>query len=99
MAVLDKEKILNIVKFRNGVFYSNELIDNDFQTMIDECKEYILNAGVTQGQLDSSPLAITAYCLWCKILRSQTPQELTTNPTLISCICQIRNKPEVKPIE
>lgn len=92
MESLEKENLLNTVKFRNGIFYSNELIDSEFQSLINECKEYMLNAGVNEQVLENSPLAVSAYYLWCKLSRGQNPENLTNNPVLINIICQLKNK-------
>lgn len=88
MAQLD---ILNIVKYRIGVLYSDTARDETVQGMIDACKQYLRNAGVGERALET-PLAVEACVLWCKLSEATTPGDFTGHPALVSMAVQLRNQ-------
>ena len=84
MAVLDE------VKRRIGVFYSDAAKDAEVQGMIAAATEYFKNAGWDVGPVPS-PLAVEAIVLYCKMAQSTDPAQLTNHPVLIAFIAQGRN--------
>ena len=82
--------LLNIVKIRLGIFFSNEIIDADIQSMITECKEFLINGGATKEQVEASSLTISACSLWCKMSRNSNADTITNHPVLTNYVVQIR---------
>ena len=83
MALLEK------VKPRVGVFYSDPIKDQEVQTMINGAKAFFRGAG-WDVDLAPSPLALEAIILYCKMAQSTDPAQLTNHPVLISFIAQNR---------
>ncbi len=80
--------MLSQVKRALGVFYSDPQKDADIQRMIDGASAYFKGAGWDISV--SSPLAIEAVILYCKMAQSTDPSLLTNHPVLISYIAQGR---------
>lgn len=82
MALIDK------VKPRIGVFYSDANKDAEIQSMIDGATLYFKNAGWDISTPDA--LAVEAVTLYCKMAQSTDPSQLTNHPVLLSFIAQGR---------
>lgn len=80
--------LLEIIKPRLGVFYSEANKDNEVQLMIDGALEYFKGAGWDIST--PSPLALEAIVLYCKMAQSTDPAQLTNHPVLVSFIAQSR---------
>lgn len=83
--------LINKVKHRLGVFYSEANKDNEVQSMIDGAIEYFKGAGWNINSSSPSNLAIEAVVLYCKMAQSTDPTQLTNHPVLISMIAQGRS--------
>ena len=81
--------LIDDVKRRLGVFYSEAEKDAEIQQMIDAATEYFKGAGWDIGSTPSS-LAIEAIVLYCKMAQSTDPTQLTNHPVLLSFIAQGR---------
>jgi hypothetical protein len=81
--------LLDDVKRRLGVFYSEAEKDAEIQQMIDAATEYFKGAGWDIGSTPSS-LAIEAIVLYCKMAQSTDPTQLTNHPVLLSFVAQGR---------
>lgn len=81
--------LLNDVKPRLGVFYSEASKDLEIQNMIDGAIEYFKGAGWDVSSSPSS-LATEAIILYCKMAQSTDPSQLTNHPVLTSFIAQGR---------
>ena len=77
--------LLDDVKRRLGVFYSEAEKDAEIQQMIDAATEYFKGAGWHIGSTPSS-LATEAVVLYCKMAQSTDPAQLTNHPVLLSFI-------------
>lgn len=84
MALLDK------VKPRLGVFYSEANKDAEIQSMIDGALAYFSGAGWGIDPTLPSPLAVEAVVLYCKMAQSTDPAQLINHPVLISFVAQGR---------
>ena len=82
MALIDQ------VKPRLGVFYSDANKDAEIQSMIDGATLYFKGAGWDISAPDA--LAVEAVTLYCKMAQSTDPAQLTTHPVLLSFIAQGR---------
>ncbi len=87
MALIDQ------VKPRLGVFYSEASKDAEIQGMIDAATEYFKGAGWDIGSTPSA-LAIEAVVLYCKMAQSTDAAQLANHPVLISFIAQGRAEVE-----
>ena len=81
--------LLEKVKPRLGIFYSEPQKDQEIQLMIDGAKAYFRGAG-WDVDLAPSSLALEAVVLYCKMAQSTDPTQLTNHPVLISFIAQNR---------
>lgn len=81
--------LLNDVKRRLGIFYSDPVKDQEVQSMIDGAKAYFRGAGWDVDLVPSS-LALEAVVLYCKMAQSTDPAQLANHPVLISFIAQNR---------
>ena len=81
--------LLDDVKRRLGVFYSEAEKDAEIQQMIDAATEYFKGAGWDIGSAPSS-LATEAVVLYCKMAQSTDPAMLVNHPVLLSFIAQSR---------
>lgn len=84
MALIDK------VKPRIGVFYSDSTKDAEVQSMIDGAVAYFAGAGWTIDSASPSALAVEAVILYCKMAQSTDPAALANHPVLISFLAQGR---------
>ncbi len=84
-----KLEVLELVKYRLDITYSDKLIDQSVQSMIDSCKQYLTGAGVVKEQLET-PLAIDSYVLWCKMSRDLDNKDLITHPVFTNIIMQLK---------
>lgn len=82
--------LLNKVKPRLGVFYSETNKDNEIQSMIDGAVAYFKGAGWNIDSTAPSSLAVEAVTLYCKMAQSTDPSLLANHPVLISFIAQSR---------
>lgn len=82
--------LLDDVKTRLGVFYSDPVKDVEVQSMTDGALEYFKGAGWNIDFTSPSPLAIEAVILYCKMAQSTDPSQLTNHPVLLSMIAQGR---------
>lgn len=81
--------LIDDVKRRLGVFYSETAKDSEVQQMIDAAKLYFKGAG-WDVTLTPDALATDAIVLYCKMAQSTDPAQLTNHPVLISIIAQNR---------
>lgn len=82
--------LLNDVRPRVGVYYSDVNKDLEVQSMIDGALAYFEGAGWIISTLAPTPLAVEAVILYCKMAQSTDPSLLTNHPVLISFIAQGR---------
>ena len=82
--------LLDDVKRRLGVFYSEAEKDAEIQQMIDAATEYFKGAGWKIESSAPSSLAIEAIVLYCKMAQSTDPAMLVNHPVLLSFIAQSR---------
>ena len=87
MALIDQ------VKPRLGVFYSDANKDAEIQSMIDGATLYFKGAGWDISAPDA--LAVEAVVLYCKMAQSTDPAQMTNHPVLIAMIAQGRAANEV----
>lgn len=80
--------LLDDVKRRLGVFYSEAEKDAEIQQMIDAATEYFKGAGWDIST--PSSLATEAVVLYCKMAQSTDPAQLTNHPVLLSFVAQGR---------
>lgn len=85
MALIEK------VKPRLGIFYSDVAKNEEVQGMIDGAKAYFKGAGWTA--VDADPLTVEAVVLYCKMAQSTDPSQLQNHPVLLSFIAQGRAVP------
>ena len=82
--------LIDSVRPRIGVFYSDDQKDEEVQDMIDGAMAYFEGAGWDISPATPSPLAIEAIVLYCKMAQSTDPGQLINHPVLISFIMQGR---------
>ena len=82
--------LIDDVKPRLGVFYSDAAKDAEIQGMIDGASLFFKNAGWDITTPDA--LALEAVVLYCKMAQSTDPSALTNHPVLLSYIAQGRVK-------
>lgn len=88
--------LLDDVKRRLGVFYSDPQKDNEMQSMIDGATAYFKGAGWDISTPD--PLVLEAVVLYCKMAQSTDPAQLVNHPVIISFISQGRaSNVEIQP--
>lgn len=81
--------LIDTIKPRIGIFYSEANKDAEVQGMIDGAILYFHNAGWDIGTT-SDALAVEAIVLYCKMAQSTDPAQLTNHPVLLSFIAQGR---------
>jgi len=86
MALIDK------VRPRIGVFYTDEAKDAEVQSMIDGAIDWFKGAGWNIDPSLPSPLAVEAIILYCKMAQSTDPAQLTNHPVLVAYIAQGRKE-------
>jgi len=82
--------LIDDVKPRIGVFYSEANKDAEVQGMINTAIEYFKGAGWNISASDTSPTATEAIILFCKMAQSTEIADFTNHPVLISFIAQGR---------
>ncbi len=80
--------LLDDVKPRLGVFYSDANKDAEIQQMIDGATAYFNGAGWDISTPDA--LAVEAVVLYCKMAQSTDSAQLVNHPVLLSFIAQGR---------
>ena len=80
--------LLEDVKNRLGVYYSEPAKDLEVQGMIDGATAYFAGAGWDISTPDA--LAVEAVVLYCKMAQSTDPGQLINHPVLLSFITQGR---------
>ena len=83
--------LLETIKPRIGVFYSEANKDSEIQGMIDGALDYFKGAGWKISPSSPSPLAIEAITLYCKMAQPTSAFQLTNHPVLTSMIAQGRS--------
>jgi len=83
--------LLDDVKRRLGVYYSETNKDSEIQQMINGAIEYFKGAGWNISTLAPSQLSTEAIVLYCKMAQSTDPAQLTNHPVLLSFIAQGRS--------
>ena len=82
--------LIDDVKPRIGVFYSEANKDAEVQGMINAAIEYFKGAGWNISSSAPSSLAVEAIVLFCKMAQSTEVADFTNHPVLISFIAQGR---------
>ena len=83
--------LLDTVKRRLGVFYSETNKDTEIQGMVDSAITYFKGAGWNISAPDNvSPTAVEAIVLFCKMAQSTDAADFINHPVLISFIAQGR---------
>lgn len=82
--------LLDDIKVRLGIYYSESNKDLEIQQMIDGAVDYFKNAGWVIDAADPTPTATEAIILYCKMAQSTDPTLLTHHPVLTSMILQGR---------
>jgi hypothetical protein len=85
--------LIDQVKPRLGVFYSEANKDAEIQGMIDGAVAYFLGAGWAIDTSAPSALAVEAVVLYCKMAQSTDPAQLMNHPVLLSFVTQGRTQP------
>lgn len=80
--------LIDDVKPRLGVFYSDVNKDAEIQQMIDGATAYFKGAGWDIST--PSALAAEAVILYCKMAQSTDPAQLINHPVLLSFVAQGR---------
>lgn len=84
--------LLEKVKPRIGVFYSEINKDNEVQSIIDGALMYFEGAGWNIDPSSPSPLAVEALVLYCKMAHPTSAFQITNHPVLTSLIAQGRSE-------
>ena len=82
--------LLDDIKVRLGIYYSESNKDLEIQQMIEGAVEYFRGAGWDIDILSLSAMAKEAIILYCKMAQSTDPALLTHHPVLTSMILQGR---------
>ena len=80
--------MLEDVKLKLGIYYSDLKKDSEIQGMIDGAVLYFAGGGWDISTPDA--LAIEAVALYCKMAQSTDPAAMTNHPVLLSMIAQGR---------
>ncbi|MDF2591394.1 MAG: hypothetical protein K0S75_860 [Clostridia bacterium] len=80
--------LIDDVKPRLGIYYSDVKKDKEVQDMINGATLYFKGAGWDISTPDA--LAIEAVTLYCKMAQSTDPAQLINHPVLLSFIAQGR---------
>ena len=80
--------LIDDVRPRLGVFYSDATKDAEIQGMIDGAIQYFKGAGWDISTPDA--LATEAVVIYCKMAQSTDPAQLINHPVLLSMIAQGR---------
>lgn len=82
--------LIDSVRPRIGVFYTDTNKDAEIQSMINGAVAYFKGAGWDINFASPSDLAVEAVVLYCKMAQSTDPAQFTNHPVLISFIAQGR---------
>ncbi len=82
--------LIDDVKLRLGIYYSDANKDLEIQGMIDGAIDYFKGAGWDIVDTSSTPLANEAIVLYCKMAQSTDPAMLINHPVLLSFVAQGR---------
>lgn len=82
--------LLDQVKPRLGVFYSDANKDAEIQGMIDGAVEFFKGAGWNIDVYMPTALAVEAIILYGKMAQSTDPSQLINHPVLVAFIAQGR---------
>jgi len=85
--------LLNLVKSRLGIFYSDTAKDAEISQMISGATAFLKNAGVPDEALTTGaelPEAIEAIIIYCKMAMITDAEEMKLNPVLTALIAQMR---------
>lgn len=82
--------LIDSVKPRIGIFYSDTAKNAEIQAMIDGAVAYFSGAGWDIDSTSPSALAVEAVILYCKMAQSTDPAALANHPVLISFLAQGR---------
>ena len=80
---------LDLLKFRSGIPYSDEMMDKAVQAEILACEEYLREAGVPENLLDSER-ADKAKVLWIKNALDMDADLIVNERSFIDLIGQLR---------
>ncbi|WMJ23460.1 hypothetical protein RBG61_01980 [Paludicola sp. MB14-C6] len=83
-------EFLNEVKYRVGIYYTDEQVDKSITTMINGCKQYVENAGVKREQMDCD-LMLDIAAMWVEATRNATLNDLIVGPAFISFVLQLKH--------
>lgn len=82
--------LIDMVKPRIGVFYSDPNKNKEVQQMIDGAVTYFKGGGWVIDSASPSALAVEAVILYCKMAQSTDPSMLINHPVLLSFVAQGR---------
>lgn len=82
--------LLDDIKVRLGIYYSESNKDLEVQQMIDGAIEYFRGGGWDIDALAPTAMAKEAIKLYCQMAQSTDPAMLVNHPVLISFIAQGR---------
>ena len=82
--------LIDDVKTRLGIYYSESTKNTEIQAMIDGAVDYFNGAGWDIDTSTPSAMAKEAIVLYCKMAQSTDPAMLVNHPVLISFIAQGR---------
>lgn len=86
--------MLELVKYKSGLFYNDENLDKDVSSEIDACLSYLKKAGVKPELLQKDnpyPLTVTVVVLWVKNSRDSDPKNIVNNPSFSCLVTQLKN--------
>ncbi|MHC1772951.1 MAG: hypothetical protein AB9907_14720 [Flexilinea sp.] len=85
--------LLNLVKSRLGIFYSDTAKDAEISQMIAGATAFLKNAGVPEAAFTTGselPEAIEAIIIYCKMAMITDAEEMRINPILVALVAQMR---------
>jgi len=85
--------LIDTVKPRLGIFYSDTNKNAEIQSMIDGAVSYFGEAGWNIDADSPSNTAVEAVILYCKMAQSTDPDQFANHPVLMSFILQGRTQP------
>lgn len=94
MAILDK------IKQKLGIYYSEANKDAEVTGIIEGAKAFLKGAGWPTADLtadNETPLAVEAIGIYAKMAINTDPSELRINPVLVAMIAQARAVPKTNP--
>lgn len=81
--------LLETVKLRLGILYTDPLKDSEIQSIIDGAKEDMKLSGVESSQLES-PLAVENIIIYAKMAQLNLATDFTLHPVYISNLVKLR---------